>query len=211
MSKWKEDIVDALESLGGSASYDEIYEFIQSSERDLPKTWKAVIRRNVQNFSSDSAGYKGRKDIFYSVEGIGSGVWGLRSYLKLTPKAIDFETDGVEEPERGYVTTYRILRDTNLARQLKVLYSHECQICNMTINLPSGERYSEAHHIIPLGSPHNGPDTPENIIVLCPNHHVMLDYGVIKLNAEIIVQKSGHKLSTQSINYHNQKIYSNEL
>jgi len=33
------------------------------------------------------------------------------------------------------------------------------------------------HHIRPLGRPHDGPDEPENILVLCPNHHTDFDYG----------------------------------
>jgi len=38
--------------------------------------------------------------------------------------------------------------------------------------------YAEAAHIRPLGDPHNGPDTPDNILCLCPNHHVLFDHGV---------------------------------
>jgi predicted restriction endonuclease len=68
-----------------------------------------------------------------------------------------------------------------LARQLKLLYENRCQICGESITLPNGTRYSEAHHVRPLGRPHHGPDVAGNILVLCPNHHVMLDYGVIAL------------------------------
>lgn len=37
--------------------------------------------------------------------------------------------------------------------------------------------YAEAAHIRALGSPHNGPDVIENVLCLCPNHHVLFDNG----------------------------------
>ena len=73
----------------------------------------------------------------------------------------------------------------------------------MNIELSNGNRYSEAHHIKPLGSPHNGPDTAENIVVLCPNHHVMLDYGVIPLEKDALNVVAGHSVSEEYIVYHN--------
>jgi len=38
----------------------------------------------------------------------------------------------------------------------------------------------------PLGTPHNGPDVYENIVCVCPNHHVLLDYGVIPLDHSLL-------------------------
>lgn len=46
--------------------------------------------------------------------------------------------------------------------------------------MPAGP-YSEAAHIRPLGAPHNGPDTEDNILCLCPNHHVLFDNGAISI------------------------------
>jgi hypothetical protein len=205
MSSWEQDITQALEKLGGIASYDEIYLEVSKLRSDLPKTWKAVIRRRIQDLSSDSDGFKNGQDLFYSVNGLGGGMWGLRNRLVPTPKAVDLPA-GTKEPEREYTTTYRVLRDTNLARKLKLLHKNACQICGLQIRLPNGKLYSEAHHIIPLGSPHNGSDIPENIIVLCPNHHVMCDYGVIELSLKEINEASNHSISLESIDYHNKVI-----
>lgn len=210
MSSWEKDITQALENLGGVASYDDIYSEISKLRSDLPKTWKAVIRRRIQDLSSDSDGFKHGQDLFYSVNGLGAGMWGLRNKLVQTPKAADLPA-GTKEPEREYTTTYRVLRDTNLARKLKLLHNNSCQICGLQIQLPNGNLYSEAHHIIPLGTPHNGSDTPENIIVLCPNHHVMCDYGAIELSLEEIKQVSSHSISPKSIDYHNMVIRETEL
>jgi hypothetical protein len=41
----------------------------------------------------------------------------------------------------------------------------------------------EAAHIRPLGAPHNGPDTWDNTLCLCPNHHVPFDHSGTRLFA----------------------------
>lgn len=71
MSSWEQDIVQALENLGGVASYDDIYSEVSILRSNLPKTWKAVIRRRIQDLSSDSDGFKKGQDLFYSVNGLG--------------------------------------------------------------------------------------------------------------------------------------------
>ncbi|MEZ9540002.1 HNH endonuclease [Shewanella sp. 10N.286.51.B8] len=210
MSSWEQDITQALENLGGVASYDDIYSEVSKLRRDLPKTWKAVIRRRIQDLSADSDGFKKGQNLFYSVNDLGAGVWGLRNKLVHTPKAVDLSV-GIKEPEREYTITYRVLRDTKLARELKLVHKNSCQICGLQIQLRNGKLYSEAHHIIPLGTPHNGSDTPENIIVLCPNHHAMCDYGAIGLSLKEIKQVSNHSISQESIDYHNKVICETEL
>lgn len=208
MAKWDDDIVQALVNLGGSAGYDDIYAQIENIRPELPESWKAIVRRRIQDLSSDSAGFKYGEDLFFSVEGLGSGVWGLRSQLKPTPPAIDLSL-GVEEPGKVLSSTYRVLRDTALARKIKLLHKNKCQLCGMAVQIGDGESYAEAHHIIPLGAPHNGPDTPGNIIVLCPNHHVLCDYGGITLDLTNIRHVHGHYVSSRSVLYHNEKIAKN--
>lgn len=210
MGTWKEDIITALKNLGGIARYDDLYSEIEKLRTNLPDSWKAIVQRRIQDLSSDSAGFKGGEDLFFSVEGLGAGVWGLRSKLAGTPKTCDLSI-GVVEPEKVCTLTYRILRDTPLARKIKVLHADRCQLCGNTVQITPDKTYSEAHHIIPLGSPHNGPDVPENIVVLCPNHHVLCDYGAIQLDSPKIRTVKGHVISDASIKYHNTKIYGREL
>ena len=105
----------------------------------------------------------------------------------LTPLASDIAEPTL--PTRHAVKTYRILRDTALAHELKQSYSFECQLCGFTIELPNGERYAEVHHIKPLGEPHNGFDEIDNMLVLCPNHHAMCDLGAIRLSLGDIIAK----------------------
>lgn len=113
----------------------------------------------------------------------------------------------LDPPSRVVATTYRILRDTAEARQLKADHDYRCQICGTTIALPVGTRYAEAHHVRPLGSPHNGPDVRENMVVLCPNHHAMCDYGVIRLSADTLRRIASHVVDPAFIAYHNDRVY----
>lgn len=115
-------------------------------------------------------------------------------------------SDLADPPVRTKTVTYRIVRDTIQARRLKELYQHECQLCGTTIQLSGGQRYSEAHHIRPLGGEHLGPDIAENTIVLCPNHHAMLDLGAIRLAADNITLRPGHGIAREFIQYHNSVI-----
>jgi hypothetical protein len=117
------------------------------------------------------------------------------------PNAIDLAS-----PERQETTVYRILRDTLLARQIKQLHNFECQICGHTILLPGGDRYAEAHHIQPLGEPHNGPDHEGNIVCVCPNHHAELDYGARSLNITTLRRATGHTVDSRYVDYHNEKV-----
>lgn len=79
MSPWIDDIVTALRSLGGAGSYEEIYAEVAARRPSLPRSWQEIVRRTIQQHSSDSAGHTaGRKDVFHSVNGIGQGFWALR-------------------------------------------------------------------------------------------------------------------------------------
>ncbi|WP_288374072.1 YDG/SRA domain-containing protein [Chryseobacterium culicis] len=109
-------------------------------------------------------------------------------------------------------TIIRIVRDTKIAWQIKKLYDFKCQICQVSIPTKLGH-YVEGAHIKPLGKPHNGDDNPNNLICLCPNHHVMFDKGVFSItdNLQLIGYLSGslvihnnHKLNISNLGYHRQ-------
>jgi len=207
MNRWIDDICIALENLDGIAHRSDLLTEIKRIRLGPhPPTIEMIVQRTIQNHSSNSNGFRG-EDLLYTVSGIGSGVWGLRSKLTLTPRACDIEED--EAPNRSHTEVYRILRDTPLARKIKLLHKNKCQLCGNFISLSDGNTYSEAHHIKPLGRPHNGPDIAENIIVLCPNHHVQLDFGALKINKEEILSIHGHDINVHYIEYHNNNIYSN--
>ena len=223
---WLEEIVAAIEALGGIASLKQIEKYIEkTTKRKLTSRWKGSIRKTIGMNTSDSEDVqKTVRDIFYSVEGLGKGIWGLRnSEINSTPKAPD---SGNNTPKRIKQETYRILRDTALARRLKVLYNNKCQICGKSIALKKNH-YSEAHHIRPLDkTKHKGPDTADNIIVLCPEHHVEFDYGVIAIEpttltvihkdkknpfyGKKITLLAQHKLNNKHLKYHKTVRYEKE-
>jgi putative restriction endonuclease len=124
---------------------------------------------------------------------------------------------GSSENKRQASTVLRIVRDTKLSQELKKLYDYTCQICGLRISI-KGIGYAEAAHIKPLGKPHNGHDKPENLLCLCPNHHVMLDKGILSItdnfevlggDGEILQIKAGHTLDQDNIRYHRGHIFIN--
>jgi putative restriction endonuclease len=113
-------------------------------------------------------------------------------------------------PGRQEMRVSRIVRDSARAKKVKALYDHRCQMCGTRLECPAGP-YSEAAHIRPLGTPHDGPDTVDNILCLCPNHHVLFDNGAIyiaddlSLNGEggnrLVVHKN-HRIDHRHLAYH---------
>ncbi|MGI9583201.1 YDG/SRA domain-containing protein [Chryseobacterium sp. RRHN12] len=114
--------------------------------------------------------------------------------------------------KRTESTVLRIVRDTKIAWQIKKLYNFKCQVCLISIPTKLGH-YAEGAHIKPLGKPHDGDDNPDNLICLCPNHHIMFDKGVFSItdNLQLIGALSGqliinnnHKLNLSNLQYHRQ-------
>ena len=86
-------------------------------------------------------------------------------------------------------------RDNKTIATLKVLRDFKCQICGNSILKKNGERYIEAAHINRKSE--KGPETPDNILILCPNHHKEFDLGdrnLINHSAErIVFELNGNK------------------
>ena len=82
-----DSVIKALESIGGKGKYAQIYTaYADVTGQALTDNKKAAIRAAIEKNSSDSIAFSGN-DIFYSVAGKGSGIWGLRSYQQqLTTK-----------------------------------------------------------------------------------------------------------------------------
>jgi 5-methylcytosine-specific restriction protein A len=127
-----------------------------------------------------------------------------------TPKALDLPKKQ-DEVREVLAQIHRIIRDTDIARRVKYVHNYRCQICGETIKLHGGKFYAESHHIKPLGNKHNGPDVIENIICVCPNHHVQLDYGAIRIDMTKLRRINGHNISEIYVEYHNTKIYRKEM
>ena len=85
-------------------------------------------------------------------------------------------------------------RDNQTIADLKIYHYYKCQICKTRIKKEDGSYYIEAAHIKPKSK--KGPETPDNILILCPNHHKEFDYGntqIIKHSKKKIVFKMNGK------------------
>lgn len=127
-------------------------------------------------------------DYWHDVGSSGFRIWRFR-LLKIPagPNAserVEEERSDYSAAPRRETTVLRIVRDTRQAREIKALYDYRCQACGTRLEGPAGP-YAEAAHIRPLGAPHNGPDTPDNTLCLCPNHHVLFDHGGLVIEEDL--------------------------
>lgn len=115
----------------------------------------------------------------------------------------------VAPPGRQTTTIQRIVRNTEVANRVKGYYAHACQVCNQKLETPAGP-YAEGAHIRALGEPDNGPDVEENILCLCPNHHVLFDAGALRINDDLtLIGHAGeltidprHRIGFDHVAYH---------
>lgn len=70
--------------------------------------------------------------------------------------------------------------DITISNKLKSVYDYRCQVCGEKI----GEKYSadfiHAHHIEPFSTSLN--NNPDNIMILCPNHHGIIHVAKPEFN-----------------------------
>ena len=112
-------------------------------------------------------------------------------------------------PGSKEVTVLRVIRNTAMAREVKVLHNYTCQVCELRIETPVGP-YAEGAHIKPLGAPHRGPDTLDNLLCLCPNHHLLFDLGAIMIADDMsLIGTAGrlrtatkHRINVDYLRYH---------
>jgi putative restriction endonuclease len=118
------------------------------------------------------------------------------------------DISGQTPPKRTSLVS-RVVRDTKKSREIKERYKYTCQICSTRLIVVGGP-YAEAAHIRPLGAPHNGSDTYDNLICLCPNHHVLFDLGGFVIADDLTLigvegklsMHATHKLNLDYVRYH---------
>lgn len=87
-------------------------------------------------------------------------------------KIIDCENDN---SEKITVNGKAYKRHNYLMIQIKKYYDYKCQFCSKQIIKANGGYYIEACHIKAKAA--GGKDNLNNILILCPNCHKLLDYG----------------------------------
>ncbi|MBC8152438.1 MAG: HNH endonuclease, partial [Bacteroidetes bacterium] len=184
-------------------------------QRGLPV--RVVRGYNHKTAFSPSQGYRYdglfRVDSYWREKGQ-SGYFVWRFYLIKVETAAATGMVQEEYPtyvpsQRSAVFIQRIIRNTALSMQVKEMYAFQCQVCRTKINTNVGS-YAEAAHIRPLGKPHDGPDIAANLLCLCPNHHVMFDYGGFGINDDLTLigiagkldNQTDHKVDIRFLRYH---------
>lgn len=139
-----------------------------------------------------------------------AGIASLKGYTLFTESQrrtiiLNFKDEIDEESVRVIRQIGVIVRDYTLVQQVKKKYDNTCQICGLRLKIDQTLFYSEVHHIKPLGSPYNGPDKIENMLCVCPNCHIQLDLGAIRIDSQKLKLKK-HLINEEYISYHNTNI-----
>ena len=89
------------------------------------------MQKELERFSKDSLNYEGKstnddkKNIFYSVEGIGVGIWGLNNYIP--DENMDETQDDINYPEGKSVLKEHLRKERNpkLIRDAKKVFKEK--------------------------------------------------------------------------------------
>ncbi|MDY3520502.1 HNH endonuclease [Riemerella anatipestifer] len=196
MGTWKDDIIKAFKRIGGEGHYSDIYDAVEAirPKDKMTESWKAIVRGTIERFSSDSEAYNGKEDLFYSVDGLGKGIWGLNSY-KETEVVIGLTEDDIGFPEGKKRLRQHIARERNprLIRLAKKKFINEkgrlfCEVCDFDFEKEYGELgkdFIEGHHSKPISELKENEETKiEDIVMVCSNCHKMLHRKRPWLNKE---------------------------
>ncbi len=181
---YKEAVVMALQQLNGHAYLKDIYIiFEEIYDKPLVASWKAVVRATLERSSSDSDAYDGVDDLFYSVEGIGNGHWGLRSFNQATGIELTQEDDEFSEGKillKSHLQRERNVKLIELSKK-KFIEKHGrlyCEVCGFDFEATYGElgeNFIEAHHIKPVSQmTENEKTSIDDIVMVCANCHSMI-------------------------------------
>ena len=201
--QWIDEIVEAYEFYGGTATYPEIFAYIeQNTTRKLTSNFQNVVRFYVETHSSDSEAYRRENEnLFYSVKGLGKGIWGLRAYCRkkkppfnrVNPVTVLGDLRHEKDDDTSYVNNTRCqMRNVSTkyyerhpVYRINAIRTHgpKCQICGFDFFEQygkAGKDFIEVHHIIPKNGLSKGMDIDleKDLIPVCANCHRMIHrYG----------------------------------
>jgi putative restriction endonuclease len=150
-------------------------------------------------------------DFWPEVGQSGHRVWRFRLVPSDAPQPgrVEEQRASYEPAPRREEQVERLIRRAAVAESVKQLHGYRCQVCGERLGTPAGP-YAEAAHIRPLGRPHNGPDVAENMLCLCPNHHVLLDQFALAIKDDLeligfpgrLRTHSRHRIDPAHVRYH---------
>lgn len=205
-----DDIIKAMNQLGGHCYYKDLYTTIKEINPNCLKNfsneenWKASIRATIERNSMDSKVFK-QDHLFYSVDGIGKGHWGLVN-PNINTNNMDYTQCDESFIEGKKVLKQHLLRERNhyvklnAIKKFKKLNSDKlfCEICGFDFYDMYGEigkDFIEAHHSKPISEMKENEKTNiEDIVLLCSNCHSMIHRKRPWLKKEDIKQLIKNKL-----------------
>ncbi len=123
---WRDDLVDALRSIGGAGSLDDIYHAVEQTRKPLSKQWKGTVRCKLQQFSSDSNWWRtsnrspNRDDLFRNPR---TGYWELRPQATPVGESVQrLELQVTAQAKTIHDLNQRVHRLEHRIRALRVLF-----------------------------------------------------------------------------------------
>lgn len=202
------------------------YDLSRNSLSGLPVR---IIRGPKLKNSEYKTKYNYRYDGLYYVENYWAekGKYGFRIWRYRLVKKDGFEVPKTEdinipktnanETKRRISQTNTIIRDPEIPKTLKALHDCQCQICGIRLEA-NGKAHAIGAHVKGLGKPHKGPDSPDNMIILCPNCHYLFDEFAFSINEDFsflgydgvlennptfrLITKKTHVINQEYISYH---------
>ena len=182
-NEWLDDIITALNQLGGEANYEDLYPAIEKlrvkRNKNLYTSFKAVVRRTIQEHSKETKSFK-YFDVFYSVNGLGKGRWGLlpnyRTEQKNTHshhknKTYTAYQEGLEGIAKE-ATYIKKSRNPRLVEERKKIDNYTCQACGYFQSTGTNRYVIDVHHKKPIGNLEEAAVTSiDDVVCLCPNCH----------------------------------------
>lgn len=190
-NKMLSQIIEAMNALGGHCYYKDLYAKIAELHPDCYENyskignWKASIRANIERFSSDSKSFQGKNDVFYSIDGLGKGHWGLRT-PDITEQTMDYSADDEGFLEGKMAYKKHLVRERNHALKVQTIKKFKathgnniyCEICGFDFYKTYGDigkDFIEVHHTIPISTIKENEKTKvEDMALLCSNCHSMI-------------------------------------
>ena len=157
----------------------------------LDETVREFAIPHVRSKRGQALGYGyGQSSVWYATNAPQSFLRAVESYIdtidQLSEKGSDRKVtrvaDAINDLDAGprigkaYGEASFYVRDPEVRRQVIERANGRCEYCDMLgFKRPNGSHFVEAHHIIHLSK--QGPDTLDNVIALCPNHHREAHFG----------------------------------
>ena len=202
------------------------YDLSRNSLSGLPvRIIRGPKLRNSEYKTNNNYRYDGLYYVenYWAEEGKdGFRVWRYRLVKKdgfEIPKTenINIPKTNANETKRRISQTNTIIRDPEIPKTLKALHDCQCQICGIRLEA-NGKAHAIGAHVKGLGKPHNGPDSSDNMIILCPNCHYLFDEFAFSINEDFsflgydgvlennptfrLITKKGHIINQEYISYH---------